>query len=45
MKKKKMYCAFIDFEKAFDKIWREGWDYVSNHPTLRYKPSVENQVK
>jgi hypothetical protein len=22
-KKKKMYCAFIDFEKAFDKIWRE----------------------
>jgi hypothetical protein len=21
-KKKKMYCAFIDFEKAFDKIWR-----------------------
>jgi hypothetical protein len=20
-------------------------DYVSNHPTLRYKPSVENKVK
>ena len=26
-KKKKMYCAFIDFEKAFDKIWREGLWY------------------
>jgi hypothetical protein len=21
-KKKKMYCAFVDFEKAFDNIWR-----------------------
>jgi hypothetical protein len=26
-KKKKMYCAFIYFEKAFDKIWREGLWY------------------
>ena len=26
-KKKKLYCAFIDFEKAFDKIWREGLWY------------------
>jgi len=26
-KKKKMYCVFIDFEKAFDKIWREGLWY------------------
>lgn len=26
-KKKKMYCAFIDFEKAFDKVWREGLYY------------------
>jgi hypothetical protein len=26
-KKKKMYCAFIDFEKAFDKIWRKGLWY------------------
>lgn len=23
-KKKKLYCAFIDFEKAFDKVWRDG---------------------
>ena len=22
--KKKMYCIFIDFEKAFDKVWRTG---------------------
>ena len=22
--KKKLYCIFIDFEKAFDKVWREG---------------------
>lgn len=26
-KKKKLYCAFIDFEKAFDKVWREGLWY------------------
>jgi hypothetical protein len=25
--KDKMYCAFVDFEKAFDKIWREGLWY------------------
>ena len=23
-KKKKLYCAFIDFEKAFDSVWRDG---------------------
>jgi hypothetical protein len=23
-KKKKLYCAFIDFAKAFDTIWRKG---------------------
>ena len=23
-KKKKLYCIFIDFEKAFDKVWRLG---------------------
>ena len=22
--KKKLFCIFIDFEKAFDKVWREG---------------------
>ena len=26
-KKKKLYCAFIDFEKAFDKVWREDLWY------------------
>jgi hypothetical protein len=24
LKKKKMFCAFIDFEKAFATDWREG---------------------
>ena len=23
-KKKKLYCAFTDFEKAFDRVWRDG---------------------
>ena len=26
-KKKKLYCAFIDFEKAFDRVWRDGLFY------------------
>ena len=24
LSKKKLYCIFIDFEKAFDKVWRNG---------------------
>ena len=27
LKKRKLLCAFIDFEKAFDKVWREGLFY------------------
>ena len=23
-KKKKLYCAFVDFAKAFDTVWRDG---------------------
>jgi hypothetical protein len=26
-KKNTMFCAFIDFEKAFDKVWRDGLWY------------------
>jgi len=30
-KKKKLYCAFIDFSQAFDKVWRFGlWNKLSN---------------
>jgi hypothetical protein len=33
LKKKKIYCAFIDFTSAFDKVWRVGlWrKLLSNH--------------
>jgi hypothetical protein len=24
LKKKILFCAFIDFEKAFDTVWRDG---------------------
>ena len=27
VKKKKMYCAFVDFEKAFDTVWRKALWY------------------
>jgi hypothetical protein len=28
-KKKRLYCAFIDFAKAFDTVWRNGlWNKV-----------------
>jgi hypothetical protein len=35
-KKNKMFCAFIDFEKAFDKVWRDG---------LWYKLLLNNMYK
>jgi hypothetical protein len=24
VKKKKLFVTFVDFEKAFDKVWRDG---------------------
>jgi hypothetical protein len=24
LKKKKLFVTFVDFEKAFDKVWRDG---------------------
>jgi hypothetical protein len=32
-----MFCAFIDFEKAFDKVWRDGLWYkllLNNWPII-----------
>ena len=30
-KKTKLYCAFIDFKQAFDKVWRNGlWTKLAN---------------
>ena len=28
IKKKKIFCAFVDFENAFDKVWRDGLWYT-----------------
>jgi hypothetical protein len=31
LKKKKLFVTFVDFEKAFDKVWRDGtFNLVSN---------------
>jgi predicted peroxiredoxin len=32
VKKKKLFCAFIDFKQAFDTVWRNGlWSKLLNH--------------
>ena len=47
-KKKKIYCAFIDFEKAFDKIWREGLWYkllLTVNPIIFHVIMAADKVK
>ena len=41
-KKKKMYCAFIYFEKAFDKIWREGYKLLINNINGKMLNVIQN---
>jgi hypothetical protein len=36
-KKKKSYCAFIDFAKAFDTVWRKSlWHKLLGFDLIRY---------
>jgi hypothetical protein len=32
-----MFCAFIDFEKAFDKVWRDGLWYKLFAKSAKYE--------
>jgi hypothetical protein len=38
-KKKKLYCAFIDFEKAFDRVWRDSL-FTNYYFTVKISCSV-----
>ena len=40
-----MYCAFIDFEKAFDQIWREGYKLLINNINGKMLNVIQNIYK
>ena len=49
-KKKKLYCAFIDYKKAFDSVWRKGlWSKLLqegiNGKVLRVIVNMYNNIK
>ena len=49
-KKKKLYCAFIDYKKAFDSVWRKGlWSKLLregiNGKVLRVIINMYNNIK
>ena len=37
MEKKKLFCAFVDFKQAFDRVWRLGLWYKLNYIGIRGK--------
>ena len=48
--KKKLYCAFVDYRKAFDSVWRAGLWYklakqMVNGKVLKVIVSMYNQIK
>lgn len=51
-KKKKLFCAFVDFKKAFDSVWRAGlWKkllcYIGANDSkfLKVVQSIYNNIK
>jgi hypothetical protein len=49
IKNKKLFCAFVDFEKAFDKVWREALWYkltmLSTHLHLLTAGKILNHLE